>query len=213
MKIKSHQRMIVNESLIQVGKSFRTREKKVCWYAVFQCRKCSSLFIAMLGNARRGGTCGCAQVEYRIKPRPVKHGLCSSKVYLAWASMKSRCTRQSCKAWENYGGRGISVCERWLLFENFLEDMGIPENGMTLERIDNNSGYSPENCRWATVKEQRRNTRRNILITYEGRTQCLSDWAGDLGFGKHNLSQRMKAMTFEEAISYPVKQYERRKNK
>lgn len=91
--------------------------------------------------------------------------------------MKSRCQNKNNKDWDRYGGRGIKISKRWEKFENFLADMGQPPPGETLDRIDNNKGYSLKNCRWATRKEQGNNKRNNYLVEFNGETRTISEWA------------------------------------
>jgi hypothetical protein len=110
--------------------------------------------------------------------------------------MHERCHCPSNKAFPNYGGRGIVVCERWHGkdgFANFLGDMGVRPEGMTLERIDNDGPYSPENCRWATYEEQGRNKRNNRNITSGPRTMCATAWAKELGVEYRALHYFLKA--------------------
>ena len=100
-----------------------------------------------------------------------------SSEYMTWGDMMNRCKNATHKAYANYGGRGITVCERWKNFSNFIADMGArPHFGM-LDRKDNSLGYSPENCRWATRTEQNNNRRNNIILTHEGKTMTLSQWS------------------------------------
>ena len=96
---------------------------------------------------------------------------------MCWYGMKKRCLDHKHKAYMYYGGRGISVCERWMNFNNFLEDMGTPNESDTLERIDNNLGYLKENCKWATMKEQSSNKRNLLFFTIEGITKTLPQWS------------------------------------
>ena len=101
-----------------------------------------------------------------------------TKSYRTWAHILGRCNNPTDRDYHNYGGRGIKVCERWMKFENFLADMGEPESGLTLDRYpDNNGNYEPSNCRWATQEEQKRNTRRNILVN----GLCLKDYCAKRG--------------------------------
>ncbi len=105
--------------------------------------------------------------------------------------MKQRCLNPKAKDYFRYGARGIKVCKRWLEFENFLADMGERPKGLTIERIDNNKGYSPYNCRWASYKEQNRNRKSNRHISYKGQTKLLIEWSEHLGISKDTLIYRL----------------------
>lgn len=110
----------------------------------------------------------------------------------------------------NYGGRGITVCERWEKFENFLADMGEPPPGMELDRIDVDGNYEPSNCRWATEAEQVRNRRRakrsTNMLTFRGETLCISDWAKRTGIKRRCIHDRLSKMNWsvEDALTRPV---------
>ena len=122
----------------------------------------------------------------------ITHGFADTPIYRSWQSMKRRCYKITARRYKDYGGRGIRVCKHWMKFENFLRDMGPKPTGMTLERIDNNKGYYPSNCKWASYKEQARNRRRKTrLITFKGRTQCLLDWAAEVGIKPTTLYARL----------------------
>lgn len=127
------------------------------------------------------------------------------RVRKVWRAMRHRCEMPSDPSYRNYGGRGIAVCPEWAEFAMFLADMGVPEKGMTLDRIDNDGPYAPSNCRWASRFVQARNTRANRLIEHNGRTQCLKAWADETGHCESFLRRRMdvQGMTFAQAIATP----------
>lgn len=122
--------------------------------------------------------------------------------YAIWLSMKARCYNPLSKPYNNYGGRGITVCERWReSFQNFMEDMGPRPPGMTIERLDNNGIYAPSNCKWATRKEQGVNKRNNRLIEYHGRRLTLSQWASETNISRQTLYRRLLAgWSVEESL-------------
>ncbi len=140
--------------------------------------------IRVLGMRLRGGgifDCGCGAYDRR-SASATKHGLRHTKEYGVWKSMRERCTNPTAASWAGYGGRGITVCDRWSCVANFVADMGLrPSPRHSLDRIDNSLGYSPDNCRWATQKEQANNTRANVQITIDGATRTLKQWAEHFG--------------------------------
>lgn len=117
--------------------------------------------------------------------------------------MKTRCYNAKAQSYRNYGGRGIRVCDRWQQFENFYRDMGERPKGKTLERIHNDRDYSPENVRWATRKEQANNRRSSRIITFEGASKTLEQWAEHIGISPQALDTRLKTWTLQEALTLP----------
>lgn len=128
--------------------------------------------------------------------------------YRVWRAMHNRCYDPNVKSYRNYGARGIVVAACWhdrSGFHQFIKDMGARPEGATLERIDNNGPYSPNNCRWATRDEQANNKRNNRWITANGETLTISQWAKRLGCTPHNISLRIKSgMPEEQAVTKPV---------
>jgi len=126
----------------------------------------------------------------------------------AFHMTKQRCYNQNCRDYKHYGGRGIRICERWLeSTENFILDMGLRPDGMTLERIDNQGDYTPENCVWATRLTQSQNTRNARQITYKGETLTVAEWERRLGFSRGTLKARFNLLHYsvDEAMTKPVK--------
>jgi len=149
----------------------------------------------VIGSGLKNGhtkSCGCLRRLLSSK-RNSTHGMSNNLEYKNWAKMKSRCLNKNIQGYKNWGGRGITVCDRWLnSFENFFEDMGKRPIGMSIDRIDNNGNYCKENCRWATRKEQMRNMRINKMLTYKGETKCLAEWSEKLDINYHTLSSRIR---------------------
>lgn len=173
-------------AVYQIGEKFRVfagKEKtgyaRYRWFAVFRC-ECGLGFVARCrGDA--AVSCGCvlrkdAAERAKTQSHAKTHGLSESETYRTWCHIKDRCNNPNYKRYADYGGRGITVCERWRTFENFIEDMGVRPAATSIDRIDNNKGYSPGNCRWATRVEQARNVRTNVLLCIDGVTATIAEW-------------------------------------
>ena len=138
-----------------------------------------------------------------------KHGMTNTPLFSVWKTMIARCTNKNDASYQNYGGRGISVCPRWLEFVNFYEDMAPRPEGMQLDRINNDGDYSPENCKWSTCSEQSMNRRGAVLITHNDVTMNLSEWAKKYHLHPDTLRSRLKAgIDFNRAIT--MKRHEKR---
>ena len=132
-------------------------------------------------------SCGCRQREL-ARDRLTTHNMSESMEYESWSRMKNRCNNVYSKDFEMYGGRGIKVCERWNKFENFYADMGArPSPKHSLERIDNDGNYEPDNCKWATIEEQNNNKRNNALFFYNGRYLTVGEGTRLLGLDYRKL--------------------------
>lgn len=168
------------------------RKKAGYW----QCRcSCGETTVVVSGNLRSGNSrsCGCLDREV-TSARSTKHGL-SQKIpeYRIWSSMRDRCRNPKNPKYSYYGGRGITVCERWDDFSLFLSDMGRrPSPKHSVERVDNSKGYSPDNCIWATKMVQARNTSWNRIITFDGQSLCIADWARMTGLSSDVIEWRRK---------------------
>lgn len=191
-----------------IGKVFnRLTVIKIMWMhkkEVYLVRcECGKEKEALAHNLRYGITKSCDRCKKVA--REGRHGMTTSKTYAIWSSMLGRCRNKRDAGYHRYGGRGITVCDRWLDFKNFLEDMGEKPDGMSIDRKDNNKGYCKENCRWATQKEQCRNTRRNVMLTYNGETKCLAEWSEETGISRGILKRRInQGFDAEDVLTAPV---------
>ena len=170
--------------------------------------KCGATVNVRSGSLQSGNTtsCGCTHRE-QVKRQFTKHGASRTPEHCVWVLMRDRCNNRNNSKFAYYGGRGIVVCPRWNDFATFLADMGSRPTPMhTLDRIDPNGNYSPENCRWATRKEQARN--RGITKRYErnGETKSLGEWAELVGKPYMVVYKRLwRGWTLEDALTKPLK--------
>ncbi len=189
----------------------------VCRRVLCKC-KCGNRKEVNLYSIKSGLTksCGCLLKEkstetmkkIRHLGMEVKngHGMSETNTYFSWKSMKSRCLYKKNVAFNRYGGRGIKICDRWLIFENFHADMGDRPEGKSLDRIDNEGNYEPGNCRWATRKEQGSNKRNNKFLEYNGKKQTIAEWTRELGF-KRQRAWRGDGPARRTRLSHPVHLY------
>jgi hypothetical protein len=166
--------------------------------ASFTC-DCGTTFTAFRSNVKRGKTrsCGCLAREStaeRNRARFTVHGHAAqvSREYLTWTGMIQRCTNPKAANFADYGGRGIAVCEAWRNFAIFYSDMGPRPAGATLDRIDGAKGYEPGNCRWATAQVQATNRRNVRLVTIDGETASLTEWARRAGVSDAAMHFRIR---------------------
>lgn len=197
MRIRRDEVMIVNGKLKQIGVSFNA-DKRWRYKAVFEC-DCGNRVVAFVSNVKSGATssCGCVRIAvlehqtYRIT-----HGMSNSSEYKIWYGIKDRCLNVENKNYRDYGGRGVTVCERWRnSFEAFFADMGPrPTRSHSIDRFpDNNGNYEPGNCRWATQTEQQRNRRSNKRLEIDGHKKCIVEWAEESGVPADRIRQRLKS--------------------
>ncbi len=155
---------------------------------------CGSLFEILHNNARNRGSSGCKECSKIPAIRAKKkHGLSKHPLYKTYRAMLSRCTNKKAPNYSDYGGRGITVCKRWLdSFEKFLADVGERPEDHTLDRINNNMGYEPTNVRWATQQTQCRNTRANRRIFKDGLELSIVEWSEITGIPRNTISCRLR---------------------
>lgn len=173
--------------------AIRSTSQRVGSSVLWQCMcSCGNTHYAACSYLLNGsvGSCGCSRKDANITHGASRKGQWTTE-YVTWSGMIDRCRNPNNPAFERYGGRGILVCERWHKFENFFDDMGPRPDSLTLERSDNNKGYEPGNCVWATYKVQNRNRRDNKTIEFNGSVKCVSEWAEILGMRPGLILKRL----------------------
>lgn len=171
------------------------------WQRTWYCHcDCGTVKLVSHSNLRAGKaqSCGCYKLE-RIKATATRHGRSGSSIHNIWMNMRQRCRNPKNKRYWEYGGRGITVCDRWQIFENFLADMGErPSLKHSLDRINCNGNYEPGNVRWATATQQANNTRWNHQILYDGRVQTMAEWGREIGIDPQLICCRIERGWTEE---------------
>lgn len=165
---------------------------------------CGSVVAVITSNLNKGNTtsCGCKRKETLVK-----HGMSGTKVHAVWKSMVFRCHNPNDRSFHNYGGRGITVCKEWReSFSQFIADMGVRPDGFDIDRIDNEKGYAPENCRWVSRKRNLNNRRDNRRIEFNGASRTIAQWADHLGINYRTLNNRInRGWPIERALTEEAK--------
>ncbi len=183
-----------------------TKARKRRWYCTCECGKIVLVVGADMAFGR-SQSCGCRQRDMTLT-RNLKHGQSGTPEYQAWWNMIHRCTSPDNEWFDDYGGRGIAVCESWLAsFEAFFADMGNrPSDKHSLDRINVNGNYEPSNCRWATKSQQCRNIRNNFLLTHNGKTATPAEWSEITGIKDVTIKSRLRyGWSIEKALTAPVR--------
>lgn len=193
--------------LTVIEEAGRDKHRNVIW----KCRcDCGNESYVTRADLKKTKSCGCWNIDAIIQ-RNTRHGASKrgsiTKLYKVWAAVKQRCTNPKNKAYKNYGGRGIKLCDEWLEYEPFEKwafENGYAE-GLQLDRIDNNGSYSPDNCRFVSTVENSHNKRNNVWITIDGKTALAVDWAKEVGVDVEVIRKRLrKGWTPKEAVFAPL---------
>lgn len=186
-----------------------TRSKSALWKCKCDCGNTTEV---ISGNLVRGGTqsCGCL-VSQLAKERMTTHGKHGTRLYKIWQGMNQRCNNSNYTDYDNYGGRGITVCDEWSEFMPFYRwamNNGY-KNNLSIDRINNDGNYETGNCKWSTMKEQANNKRTNVCYEYQNQKKNLTQWSEQSGISRYHLYQRIRrdGWTIEKALNTPIGTY------
>ena len=181
--------------------------KAVTWLCKCDCGS----EVIVRGNDLRGGatqSCGCIHKEQLVE-RNTTHGLCGTRLYNIWGCMVQRCYNDKTPCYNLYGGRGITICEEWRCDFGAFYDWAMKhgyKDDLTIDRIENNKGYSPDNCRWITAKEQGNNRSTNRYLEFNGERHTISEWGELLGIDSETIASRLRrGWSIEKTLSKEIK--------
>lgn len=183
-----------------IGPGERSSQDRFRWGCLCDCGSKVNVHGRYLKTGKTT-SCGCFRVDH-CRSISIEHGQSRTTEHVIWMDMVARCSRPSHQAYRHYGGRGISVCQRWAdSFESFFADMGPRPEGLTIDRKDNNGNYELGNCRWATMKQQNRNRRNNRIVSINGEDMPLVDAAEKFGIPYRKAHARLyRGWTIEQAL-------------
>lgn len=209
--------MVIKEgqvfNMMTIIKEVEPRKKQRQFLCKCQCGNIGNYVLVLLVNEQTK-SCGCLR-KSRFLQRNTSHGKSRTKLNAVWQSMKQRCENPNNINYKYYGGRGIKVCEQWIssliVFYNWSIENGY-EEGLSIDRINVDGNYEPNNCRWVSMKIQSRNKTDNIFIEYKGENLCLQDWANKLKINISTLNKRLKKWDLEKALTTPKSEINDTKN-
>ena len=192
-------------TVIAEGETRELSNKRKQYYWLCQCN-CGSKPKEINQNCLLNGetiSCGCYHSEHNHE-YGFKHGMSNTRIYTIWSGMIQRCCNPNAKNYPRYGGRGITICEEWKEFKNFYDWSKISgyTDNLTIESLDNNGNYCPENCTWITKQNQMRNTRRNHYIKYNDEELTLTEWARKFDMNVETLRYQVNHNNFKSFVSY-----------
>ena len=194
--------------LVALGPVGLDAQGNIVWRCSCDCGKTTRV-ASMRMRSGHTKSCGCLSRELRVVIKT--HGMCGTRIYEIWKDMVKRCNNPNGKAYANYGGRGIFVCAEWRhdfqAFYDYVSQLpNYDKKGYSLDRIDNEEGYRPENIRWSSRTQQNRNKRNTVMLTYNGKTQSLPAWADELGMSRKVLHDRIfRSWSVERALTQSVR--------
>jgi len=194
--------------LTVVSRAENTKAGQARWECICKCGK-NTVVVSQYLRGSKIKSCGCLRKE-KLKTGTIKHGESKTRLYGIWETIKRRLNEKKRKDYRHYGGRGILICDDWKndfrSFRNWALSNGYRDN-LTIDRIDNNKGYFPANCRWVDMKTQANNKRTNRYITYNGKTKTFAEWGQEIGGSATLIRDRIDKLgwSIEKALTTPVK--------